>query len=194
MDTQDIRALKILEEIEKNENPSQRELARKLNVSLGLVNSFLKRLSQKGYFKITTIPRNRVNYILTPKGFAEKTRLTYEFIQYSLYFYRRARTDLKSLFRTLEMDKTYSVVFYGAGELAEIAYLTLQEFNLRLVGVVDDYKAGQRFFKHIILPPLRVKDLDFDTVIVTSIKSKDIIYGKALTLNVPPHQIVCLDS
>ena len=59
MDNQDIRTLKILEEIGTDNVPSQRELARKLNVSLGLVNSFVKRLAQKGYFKVTTIPKCR---------------------------------------------------------------------------------------------------------------------------------------
>ena len=77
MDNQDIRTLKLLEEIENGHVPSQRDLAKTLNVSLGLVNSFIKRLAHKGYFKITTIPKNRVKYILTPKGAAEKARLTY---------------------------------------------------------------------------------------------------------------------
>ena len=57
MDAQDIRTLKIFEEIESDQAPSQRELAQKLNVSLGLVNSFVKRLAHMGYFKVTTIPK-----------------------------------------------------------------------------------------------------------------------------------------
>ena len=56
MDTQDIRTLKILQEYDAGDSPSQRYLSRKLDISLGLVNSFLKRLAKKGYFKITTIP------------------------------------------------------------------------------------------------------------------------------------------
>ena len=72
MDQQDIRTLKILEEIEEDQSPSQRAIARKLNISLGLANSFITRLVNKGYFKITNIPANRVKYILTPKGTAEK--------------------------------------------------------------------------------------------------------------------------
>lgn len=72
MDHQNFRTLQILEEIENSYGTSQRELAGKLNVSLGLVNSFMKRLAHKGYLKVTTIPKNRVKYILTPKGAAEK--------------------------------------------------------------------------------------------------------------------------
>ncbi|MBU4208797.1 MAG: winged helix-turn-helix transcriptional regulator, partial [Proteobacteria bacterium] len=88
MDHNDIRTLKLLEEIEENHVQSQRELAKKLDISLGLVNSFIKRLAHKGFFKITTIPKNRVKYILTPEGVVEKTRLTYKYIQHSYRFYK----------------------------------------------------------------------------------------------------------
>ena len=71
MNPQDIRTLQILEAIESNDAPSQRDLAESLNISLGLINSFVRRLTKKGYFKITHLPRNRVSYILTPKGIAE---------------------------------------------------------------------------------------------------------------------------
>ncbi len=145
MDNQDIRTLKILEEIEKDDVPSQRDMARTLNVSLGLVNSFIKRLTQKGYFKITSIPRNRIKYILTPKGAAEKTRLTYQYIQYSLGFYKRARQKLRKLFQDFSAMGIRKVVFYGATDLTEIAYLSLQETSIELLAVVDNDKAGQKF-------------------------------------------------
>jgi DNA-binding MarR family transcriptional regulator len=73
MDIKEIRTLKILQEFDAKDPPSQRYLSNKLNISLGLVNAFIKRLTQKGYFKLTTIPRNRVKYILTPKGVLEKS-------------------------------------------------------------------------------------------------------------------------
>ena len=104
MDHQDIRTLKILEEIEKSSRLSQRYLAKRLNISLGLVNSFLKRLAKKGFYKVTTVPKNRVKYILTPKGIAEKTRLTYEYIQFSFHFYIDARHKIKQTFEKLEED------------------------------------------------------------------------------------------
>ena len=113
----DIRTLKILEEIENDHTPSQRDLSKKLNISLGLVNSFVKRLVQKGYLKITTIPKNRVKYILTPKGAAEKTRLTYQYIQHSLAFYKKTRKELRKLFKDLMAQGDRKIVFYGASDL-----------------------------------------------------------------------------
>ena len=169
MDSQDIRTLKLLEEMDKENPTSQRDLARKLNVSLGLVNSFIKRLANKGYFKITTIPKNRARYILTPKGVAEKTRLTYEFIQYSYHFYRNARKELSDLFQRLESQRVQRIVFLGAGDLAEIAYISLQHSPIRLVAIVDEKRQGEHFLGLEIKSPAELKALTFDRILVTHI-------------------------
>lgn len=169
MDNQDIRTLKILEEIEINQAPSQRYLSGQLDISLGLVNSFLKRLAQKGYFKATTIPRNRVKYILTPKGALEKSRLTYAYVQYSFQFYRDARKKLRTTLSRLEHSGTKRIVFYGSGDLAEIAYLSLQETKIELAGIVDDEHQSKLFFQYKIEPPEKLGDITFDKILITKI-------------------------
>lgn len=168
MDNQDLRTLKILEEIEKDKTPSQRYLAGKLNISLGLVNSFIKRLAQKGLFKIKNIPKNRVKYILTPKGATEKTRLTYKYIQYSFQFYKSAREKLRNLFYDLTKNGNKKIVFYGAGDLAEIAFISLQEVPIELVAVVDDNKAGEIFMDFVIAGSDYLSTIYFDKIIITS--------------------------
>ena len=168
MDNQDIRALKILEETDNGQLPSQRYLADKLNISLGLVNSFLKRLVSKGYFKITNIPANRVKYILTPKGATEKSRLTYEYIQYSFLFYKDSRSRLHKLFERLSAQKVDRVIFYHVSDLAEIAYLSLQEFEIELSAVIDKSRVGENFFGVKIVDFSDIKFIDFDRVLVTS--------------------------
>jgi DNA-binding MarR family transcriptional regulator len=193
MDTQDIKSLQILEEIDNTHSPSQRELARRLDMSLGLVNSFIKRLARKGYLKITTIPRNRVKYILTPKGFAEKSRLTYEFIQYSLHFYKRALGNLVNLLDDLEKRGVKQVVFCGAGDLAEIAFISLRTTDIKLAGVVDDLKKGERFLDLRVKSVAELPKLEFDKVIITTIDSKEIIYDKLRQGKIPDDRIITLE-
>ena len=113
MDPQDIRFLQILKEIDSNQSPSQRDLARKLNVSLGLVNSFIKGLAKKGYIKITAVTNNRLRYVLTPQGFGEKTRLTYKFIRYSFRFYKEELSNLMDLMNESKNRKSEKVILYG---------------------------------------------------------------------------------
>jgi predicted transcriptional regulator len=82
----------LLAEVERDGAVTQRSLSTKLGVALGLTNLYLKRLAQRGYIKITTIPSHRVRYLLTPQGFAEKSRLAYLYMEYSLSHYRDMRS------------------------------------------------------------------------------------------------------
>jgi len=192
MDPQDLRSLQLLEEIDNNHSPSQRDLAQKLNISLGLVNSFIKRLATKGYVKITTIPRNRVKYILTPKGFAEKSRLTYEFIQYSFHFYKRAIRDIEGLLNDFQKKGVKKVVFYGANDLAEIAFISLRGTDIQLIGVADEEKQGKDFLGFTVKSITELKKAGFDRIIVTTIDSKDAQLDKLLGKKIPREKIVML--
>ncbi len=193
MDPQDIKSLQILEEIDNSHSPTQRDLAKRLNMSLGLVNSFIKRLARKGYVKITTISRRRVKYILTPKGFAEKSRLTFEFIQYSLHFYKRALRSLEDLLSELEERGVNKVVFFGASDLAEIAFICLKATDIKLTGVVDDLKKGKRFLDFTIKPIAELSKLEFDRIIITTIDSKEDIFNRLLEERIPRKKIVSIE-
>lgn len=167
MNRQEIRTLELLKAIEKEQVSSQRDIARKLDVSLGLVNSFIKRLVQKGYFKISTVPKNRIKYILTPKGVAEKSRLTYLYIQYSLNFYKTARQELRKLFHGFQRSGVRRILFFGASDLAEIAYVSLQETAIELVAVVDEQRAGQQFLGTMIQAPDAIHAHSVDKILIT---------------------------
>jgi DNA-binding MarR family transcriptional regulator len=173
MDSKDLRTLKILERVDNEKTPSQRALAGELNISLGLVNSFIKRLVKKGFVKITTIPKNRIKYMLTPSGAAEKTRLTYKYIQHSYSFYKDARQKLRKICADLEKKGVQRIVFYGAGDLAEIAYISLQETPIQLAAIVDDEKKGERFMKQIVADPDRLNGIAFDRILITAIDSRE---------------------
>jgi len=192
MDNQDIRTLQILEEIEKDYAPSQRELAKELNISLGLVNSFIKRLVKKGYFKITAIPRNRVKYILTPKGATEKTRLTYKYIQHSYKFYRDARLKLGLHFNDLEAQGVHSIVFYGANDIAEIAYISLQDTSIDIVAVVDDDKIGEKFMGTVVKDSSMLDSLSFDKILITSATNSNATLEKILARGISRKKTVMI--
>lgn len=193
MDNQDIRTLKILEEIANDHVPSQRDLAGKLNISLGLVNSFIKRLAKKGYFKITTIPKNRVRYILTPKGAAEKTRLTYQYVQYSFQFYKESRKKLRELFQELAAIGVQQMIFYGVSDFTEIAYISLQETNIQLTAVVDEATAGNKFFNFIIEDQCKLDSCKYDRILITDIQHHETILNDILAKGISREMIAVLE-
>src|ERR1700676_2162496 len=85
--------LGLLESVERNGQQTQRRLASELGIALGLVNAYLKRCVKKGLVKVSEAPARRYAYYLTPQGFAEKSRLTIEYLTSSFSFFRQARAD-----------------------------------------------------------------------------------------------------
>lgn len=192
MDNEERRTYRILEEISEDQSLTQRRLSKKLGIALGLTNLYLKRLIKKGYIMMDTMPRNRIIYNLTPKGIAEKSKLTYEYMKYSFNFYKDLRLRLKKVFLAIEKERVKKIVFYGAGEIAEIAYLSLRETKLDLVAVVDDFKVEKNFFGEKVKPVELIKDIAYDRVIVAAMASKEKIFKKARELGVAEEKLILI--
>ena len=95
----DVRDLRVLEAVQQDSRLTQRGLASKLGIALGLANIYLKRMIHKGYIKCVNVQPNRISYLITPRGIAEKARLTYEFMDYSLHLYGEVRQHLRAALR-----------------------------------------------------------------------------------------------
>jgi DNA-binding MarR family transcriptional regulator len=186
------RSLQILDELANNDALTQRDLSQRLGIALGLVNSYIKNLVAKGFITVTAIPPKRYAYYLTPKGLAEKTRLAYDLLADYTRIYREARDNLKKLFHGMERQGMRTVVFAGADEVAEIAYLTLQETSLKLIGVVDDEKAGGQFFGTEIQPLSAAARLGGDSIVLTSYVKRNAIYRELLRTGVPESAVKVL--
>jgi DNA-binding MarR family transcriptional regulator len=169
------KSLQILDELSTNDSLTQRDLSRRLGVALGLVNSYIKNLIAKGFITVKSIPPKRYAYYLTPKGFAEKTRLTYDLLHDYTRIYREARKNIKQLFYDLQASGVKKIVFAGVDEVAEIAYVTLQETDLELAGVVDTEKAGEKIFGWDIKPLSALQNTRYDCVVVTSYLKRESI-------------------
>jgi DNA-binding MarR family transcriptional regulator len=169
MNLQGQRNLLLLTELERDGSVTQRSLATKLGVALGLTNLYLKRLARKGHIKITTIPSHRVRYLLTPQGFAEKSRLTYLYMQYSLAHYRDMRARLRDTLSRAAGDGVKRVVIYGTGELAELAYLSLREMDMTLIGFVDDEQRVS-FLSYPVRQLEALAEWEFDAVLLAELE------------------------
>lgn len=167
------RSLLLLEELSKEEALSQRDLSKRLNIALGLVNSYIRNMISKGYVRVSSFPRHRYTYLLTTKGFAEKSRLTYQHLHYFTNLYTNVRKDFSSLFRRLETGGVKRVLFCGVDEVAEIACLSLQETGIELSGVVDSIKSDEKFFRHTVSPVENLDKYAYDRIIITSLKKGD---------------------
>src|SRR4029453_3209228 len=143
MDIEAHRDLKLLEAVEADSRVTQRSLASRLGIALGLTNIYLRRLVRKGYIKCVNVQSNRISYLITPRGIAEKARLTYEFMDYSLHLYGEGGQARREVLQDCAAADR-RVAIYGRGEAAELAYLSLKEFGLDPVAVFEVH-GGQGF-------------------------------------------------
>ncbi len=189
MDQQELRTLKLLDEVSRNERVSQRDLARRLGVSLGLVNSFVKRLVNKGYFKVTTIPRNRLRYALTPRGMAEKSRLTLDYLRYSVNFYAEIKAVLQRTLEGLVAEDARRLVLWGTGEVAEIAWFVCGLYPVQVLGVVAPSGSGGEFLGQAPLSPRSLAGLAFDAVLVADLERPEAAERLLAELGVDPGRV-----
>ena len=167
MDDKSLKTLEILEELSSNGQVTQRELSHKVGIALGLANFYIKRLVQKGYVEVIYLERNRLGYLITPKGISEKSRLTYHYIHRSYQYVRKIRISIRDRLNKLTCEGVGTVVLYGGGDIAEVAYMALQEVGIKLTGVVDDARAGRPFLGYTILPVSSIPQLSYDRIIIT---------------------------
>jgi len=188
------KSLQILNELSGNDSLTQRELSSRLDIALGLVNSYIRNLIAKGFITVKSIPTRRYAYFLTPKGFAEKTRLTYHLLQDYTRIYREARSGFKDLFSELRNSGVKQVVFAGADEVAEIAYITLHELDIELAGVLDDDLAGKKFFGREIKNICDVAAMNSECIVDTSYLKREKIYKDLLGNKTPKENIKSIFS
>jgi DNA-binding MarR family transcriptional regulator len=166
MDTESRRDLQLLEALEQESTITQRTLATRLGIALGLTNLYLKRLVRKGYVKCVTVSPNRLVYSLTPRGVARKARLTYEFMKYSLDLYRDVRQHLR---RSLAgaVARQNRVAIYGTGDTAELVFLLLRDMGLELTAVFGPDGNGQ--FLGLPVQPISEHSPDLYDVLIVAV-------------------------
>src|SRR5690242_1686386 len=161
--------LGLLESVERDGAQSQRKLASDLGIALGLVNAYLKRCVKKGLVKIGQAPARRYAYYLTPHGFAEKSRLTVEYLSNSFSFFRRARQDCSSVLRSARARGWSRIALAGVSDLAEIAILCSLEQDVAIVAVIDPKAAADRFVGMPVVRSMNAVPSNFDALLVTDL-------------------------
>lgn len=163
--------LGLLESVDRDGGASQRRLAAELGIALGLVNAYLKRCMKKGWVKVTEAPARRYAYYLTPHGFAEKSRLTVEYLSYSFSFFRTARADCAEAVTAARAAGCNRLMLAGASDLAEIATICALDSGVTVVGVIDYGTADDRFLSLPVIRDFTAAAERCDGVLLTDLKN-----------------------
>lgn len=136
--------LRLLEHVETADAVSQDRFARHVGIAKGLANAYFNRCLHKGWIKLRQVPKQRFLYYLTPKGFAEKARLSAQFLTHSYRFYRDARADMVALMCKAGTNGHTRLAVLGDGELAEITLIVSHETPVDVVGFIAPGSTRQR--------------------------------------------------
>jgi len=189
----------ILQAIAAGGRVTQRSLSGELGVALGLTNLLIRRLVAKGYVRMSGMGTRHVRYLMTPAGWEALGRATRLSLENTVHLYTQTREQIRASLDDVsarcECDASGQkrVVFYGAGDVAEIAYVSLQRTDLTLVGIVDDRKCG-RFFDLTIrgselLGPDALDGVPYGHVVIASVRHADAIQERVEALGIAPHRV-----
>jgi DNA-binding MarR family transcriptional regulator len=191
MDAESQRDLQLLEAFEQQSAITQRTLSARLGIALGLTNLYVKRLIRKGYVKCVTTSPNRLVYLVTPQGLAVKARLTYEFMKFSIDYYRDARRHLRQSLAA-GVNGQHRVAVYGTGDVAELVFLLLKEMGLDLVAVIGD--SSGRFLDMPVQSLAEQDAASYDVLVVAVLEKPGAARKRLLAAGVPPEKVLMLRS
>src|SRR3989304_4954731 len=110
------REYRLLEAISADESVTQAGLATHLDIAVGSVNWYIKRLINRGYLKATRMDRTRLRYNLTPEGMSAFTRNALQYMRDSLQVYRDLRQQAKDLAILMQHSGVRQVYLEGGDE------------------------------------------------------------------------------
>lgn len=172
--------LGLLSSVEHDGERSQRRIAAELGIALGLVNAYLKRCIKKGLVKVHDAPARRYAYYLTPQGFAEKSRLTVQYLSDSFSFFRMAKSDCSRALALAKARGLVRLVLAGKSDLAEIAVLCAVDAGVTVVALVDPRSDGLRFVGVDVRKSFEEVEMQFDGVMVTDVAHAKLSFDAAI--------------
>jgi DNA-binding MarR family transcriptional regulator len=162
---------------------SQRRIAEDLGIALGLVNAYLKRCVKKGLVKVSEAPARRYAYYLTPQGFAEKSRLTVEYLSASFSFFRQARADCTQTFALAKERNFHTLVLCGKSDLAEIAILSAVDCGIAIAAIVDANATAHQFVGRPLVSGFDELKAPFDAVMITDVVDARRTFDEAVRIH-----------
>ena len=172
--------LDLLNSVDLDGARSQRNIAGELGIALGLVNAYLKRCVKKGLVKVHDAPARRYAYYLTPQGFAEKSRLTVQYLSSSFSFFRLAKADCVRVFESAKASGFNRLALAGKSDLAEIALLCAIETGVEIIAIVEPRGDEQGFVGVDAFKSYADITEQYDAVVVTDVSRAQIAFDAAV--------------
>ena len=183
--------LSLLREVSLTPETTQRRLASRMGISLGLTNLLLRSLAHKGYVRVVKAKWRRRLYALTPQGMVHKLLLTGAYVGRVLDHYQKVKLILREELEPLSLHEESSIAIFGTGDFAELVYLGLKELGIQEMDVFDiGSPNGSRFLGMPVRDVAALHPGNYDRVVVAVLEDPETSYAYLQALGVPKEQLV----
>ena len=190
-DKSSYRELSVLSEVENNPQVSQRQLAQRMGIALGLTNVMLRNLVQKGYIRATKAGLKSWLYNLTPEGFSLKVKLTLGYVHRVLDHYHGVRQTLADELAPLALNSESRVAIYGTTEFAELVFLGLRDFSIEEIDIFSSGNAnGARFLAMPVRDINTLVPANYDRVMIAIVGESEAARLQLKERGVEPSKMV----
>lgn len=185
----------ILDQISKNANITQRMLSDYLDIALSMVNNYIDNYEKKGYLKREYLNSKNVEYKITKKGIERKNLLNLNFLRSSQLILDSAKTNIIQFITRLKEKSYERILFYGAGEVAEIMLHVIKKESPSLIDVVaiiddDVNKQGYAIEGVKIIGLDEINQIDHDGILISSFGNRNIMLNNLLSISYPKENIL----
>lgn len=185
----DYTLFRLLCELEQGSVSSQRELARRLDSALGLVNNYLKAAVAKGWVRVKELSSKRCTYRLSAKGAAELRRLAFLHGRYLDRIIPVVLQEYRQLCRQFKDEGVERVALCGIDGCTELAWLALHEAGIEVTVVMDVDAADELFMGREVVSLARAMLSGMYKVLISSRNRADLLYHALLDLGTDPMSI-----
>ncbi len=126
------KSVQVLSILAENPTLSQRAVAQKSGLSLGLVNLILKRLLQTGHIKIANMSKKRMRYILTPRGLKEKANQSCTYLAQTVNVFMAYKQRVDHMLLQLIQEGNRDFAILGQGEITQLLENSLRTQTIPL--------------------------------------------------------------
>jgi hypothetical protein len=138
MTPEELRTLTLFNTIESSPGINQRQLARELDVSLGLTNTYFQRVLKKGWIRAQQVKPRRWLYFLTPQGALEKSRLSLTYLHRTLNSFRELKSKGDEHLRILSKKGVRGIHLCGDDDLTEVLSHCFSGVEIELLSIIPE--------------------------------------------------------
>ncbi len=194
--TQRYKEYMILNMLSKNSKISQRDISESLGIAVSMVNMYLAKYEELGYLTRSYKTPKDVEYLITEKGISRKEELNIGYLSDTQKLYSEAKENIIDKLRVINENGYHKIIFYGAGEVAEIMLSILNDKYLEfdVLAIIDDNieKQGKKLVGKDIISLDDIYEYTFDGIIISAYTNDKKIYQKLIDKNISEEKIISI--